>query len=465
MVLSDTLGSTMNSKNIILENGSKGGGNIPDANHQRELSQTYNMRTLNLLNFPSTSNRYNYRNVMNRARIGTITSTAKSLNILRQTLQNSINKDIQNVIQKYIDTFFRPSIANLKKNFGNNSVSEQHLQAVCRNILEEAKRMYQGPQQGNLTAANSPLNCELTDNGSDNENNSQQQTSSGKRRGHIDCESDSESNPLNSHLKSLSVKKKKFKSTPLVNKVLSKVGRAPGKLQSKGYASDMVVREGPKWDSNRLSVETKFVLGSKANKALGFGATRGRLYTKHADVFRYIGDQEDKQWLHERGLMPPAGGRAYLIIKEDIEDLLESEEYKNAPGVEVESMGNGFTVPDNMIQKMKRVMDGMRNGSCESSKARSHKNKDLSSSHPSSPSSNNILNDNSLAGDNTIDSNQHSVGTDQAESRALSPADDLDYLNSSEAPSANPSPFSLITTNSPIPAGLDSALENIQPSL
>lgn len=87
-----------------------------------------------------------------------------------------------------------------------------------------------------------------------------------------------------------------------------------------------------------------FSQGSKANKALGFGSTRGRLYTKHANLFRYIGDQEDKQWLQQHNLMPPAGGRAYLIIKQDIEELIFSDEYKNASGVNAADMGIGFQV-------------------------------------------------------------------------------------------------------------------------
>ena len=47
-----------------------------------------------------------------------------------------------------------------------------------------------------------------------------------------------------------------------------------------------VRRDGPKWDSSRLTEETLFILGSRANKALGYGQTRGRLYIKHPELFK-----------------------------------------------------------------------------------------------------------------------------------------------------------------------------------
>ena len=47
-----------------------------------------------------------------------------------------------------------------------------------------------------------------------------------------------------------------------------------------------VRRDGPKWDPGRLTEETLFILGSRANKALGYGQTRGRLYIKHPELFK-----------------------------------------------------------------------------------------------------------------------------------------------------------------------------------
>jgi deoxynucleotidyltransferase terminal-interacting protein 1 len=61
---------------------------------------------------------------------------------------------------------------------------------------------------------------------------------------------------------------------------------------------------------------------------LGFGQTRGRLYIKHPGLFKYSGDQEDKEWLSRHNLMPPTGGKAYLMVLEDIRELAETDEYR-----------------------------------------------------------------------------------------------------------------------------------------
>ena len=71
-------------------------------------------------------------------------------------------------------------------------------------------------------------------------------------------------------------------------------------------------REGPKWDPGRLTEETLFILGSRANKALGYGQTRGRLYIKHPELFKYSGDQTDKEWLAKANLMATTGGKVRL---------------------------------------------------------------------------------------------------------------------------------------------------------
>ena len=73
-------------------------------------------------------------------------------------------------------------------------------------------------------------------------------------------------------------------------------------------------REGPSWEPSRLTAETTFILGSRANKALGLGQTRGRLYMKHPELFKYSGDTEDKEWLTKNHVMSTTGGKAYLMV-------------------------------------------------------------------------------------------------------------------------------------------------------
>ena len=64
------------------------------------------------------------------------------------------------------------------------------------------------------------------------------------------------------------------------------------------------------------------------SRAMGFGATRGRLYMKHPDLFKYNGDQDDKVWLYENHHMPATGGKSYLVVLEDIKELAQTEEYQ-----------------------------------------------------------------------------------------------------------------------------------------
>ncbi|KAF3855561.1 hypothetical protein F7725_016284 [Dissostichus mawsoni] len=118
--------------------------------------------------------------------------------------------------------------------------------------------------------------------------------------------------------------------------------------------SDSIKKEGPKWEPSRLNEGSTFVLGSRANKALGMGGTRGRIYIKHADLFKYAADAKDKQWLAERHHMRATGGKmAYLLIEEDIQDLARSDDYR------MDEL-KPFSVPVWMVEKMQRAMEAQR---------------------------------------------------------------------------------------------------------
>ena len=59
-----------------------------------------------------------------------------TLDFLRGTLQHRINKDIQNVYQKYA-RFFQMAVENIQANNGKDSVTEDHVLSVFRTSLEE----------------------------------------------------------------------------------------------------------------------------------------------------------------------------------------------------------------------------------------------------------------------------------------------------------------------------------------
>lgn len=312
---------------------------------------TFNMRPYNLSCLPSTmAYRPSCRSqsmAISRAKSGCITSSAKSLDVLRQNLQKSINREIDEILQRYLEKFFKPGLENVRINNGEHSISEQHIQAVCRQILEEAKKMY----HGSYTRGNSPTSDCNVDSGRNSPSDlklgrflSKQSAAGRKRRDNSDSDSEA----------SLQLVKKKKGRPPLHQGGVLSGRSTPCKLKA-----DAVKREGPKWDPARLQAGSQFIMGAKANKALGLGATRGRLYIKHPEVFKYSGDQEDKQWLYEHNQMPATGGKAYMLLVEDIRELAETDEYRGSPGLMLDEIV-GFSVPDSMLAKMQAAMLAMR---------------------------------------------------------------------------------------------------------
>lgn len=318
------------------------------------ISNAYNMRLQTLANIPNNPTyRPTYRATsvaIHKAKVGCITNSAKSLDLLRQNLQKSINKEIGAIIQSYLDKFFKIGIENIRLNNGESSVTDDHVQAVCRQILEEAKKMYT-TETGRQSV--SPAR-ELSDNVSE-AGSSGRRSALGRRRHPSDTDSETSLRPVGN------VSKKK-KGRYIVNLT----GRStPSKL-----AMQQSKREGPKFEPERLTEETLFVMGSKANKAMGFGATRGRLYMKHPELFKYSGDQDDKTWLYEHQHMPATGGKSYLIVLDDVRELALNDEYRDATGITVESL-SGFTVPIWMIEKMRVQMIAMRTDLPKQAKYRS----------------------------------------------------------------------------------------------
>lgn len=115
-------------------------------------------------------------------------------------------------------------------------------------------------------------------------------------------------------------------------------------------------RDGPKWNPDRVTKNTLFILGSKANKVLGFGQNRGRLYARHPELVKYSGDTEDKEWLMQNNLMPTTGGKAYLMFLEDIKELTTTEEYRNSPNLQLNEL-KGFELPPFMVTKIRNYIE------------------------------------------------------------------------------------------------------------
>ncbi|KAJ9590160.1 hypothetical protein L9F63_016716 [Diploptera punctata] len=320
-----------------------------------EWKNTFNMRQVTLSNLAVSQLglRPSYRPQIpvNRLRGRCITSTAKSLDILRQNIQSAINKEIDTIIKKYLEKFFEPAVDNIRNNLGAGSVTEEHIRDVCRQILEDAKQMYCSNSQ---SRGSSPFNEH-----SDSETGSIGEYRFG-RPGVRRKESDTDSEA------SQSARKKRSKPRPPGN---FPSGRSTPLKLGKG---EPIRREGPKWDPARIMKDTLFVMGARANKVLGFGQTRGRLYIKHPGLFKYSGDQEDKEWLSRHNLMPPTGGKSYLMVLEDIKELSETDEYRNNPNLLLHEL-KGFEAPEFMLKKIRSYVSHIRtDGLPDSKKARQH---------------------------------------------------------------------------------------------
>ncbi|XP_021945627.1 AF4/FMR2 family member lilli isoform X2 [Folsomia candida] len=414
-------------------------------------SSPFNMRQYNLsvMKPPvsksavqTTSSSSNSNNNTNKS---TYTNAANSLDLLRQNIQRNINHDIQEVITKYLNIFFKQGIENIRNNLGPDSVTDDHISNMCRQILDEAKHMYplnpmalgsgkilvetsmptlnhhhhhhhhdnadqklfsapivpqqQQPLLQQQVMINNQINQQLP-NVPDTKLPLTSPSSFGIKR-----ESDTDSEA--SCMSNASKKVKKSSSSKVNNGNSSATGGGGGgnkKSNNNNSSDNSTSPQKPKkpsgpsrkhvvlWDSSRLTIDTMFIMGAKANKALGFAQTRGRLYVKHPGLFKYASDSDDKEWLSKNKLMPATGGRAYIMLLEDIEKLAKD----NTLNVTINYEDIlGFKVPDFILEKMKNYIANWKKTYAEEDEKsaaahRNRPNKSTPSSSSSSSSSSNL---------------------------------------------------------------------------
>nr|XP_054749053.1 deoxynucleotidyltransferase terminal-interacting protein 1-like [Lytechinus pictus] len=269
-----------------------------------------------------------------KTRSGVVFNPITPLEILRGTLQKRINKDIHCIFQYYAQAkdLFQPS--------GKHTGKDRHEDNSHKiNVKMHLDKM-------NLTS-----DAVLRRNDDDDCDEPER-----KRSKH---------NQDNSSTFSLRppprIQTRKRKGRPPAHHrdYTDVITTSSGNYKGSKVKVEPVKREGPKWDPSRLVPDTMFVMGAKANKALGLGATRGRLYIKHPELFKYAGDQDDKTWLYDNHLMPATGGKAYILLLDDVLHLAETEEYKECGSLAVEEL-QAFKVTPMILQKMKRHMETHR---------------------------------------------------------------------------------------------------------
>ncbi|XP_053545733.1 deoxynucleotidyltransferase terminal-interacting protein 1 [Bombina bombina] len=256
------------------------------------------------------------------------TDPAVSMDLLRAVLQPTINEEIQSVFNKYMK-FFQTAAVNVRENIGEQVDPEQLIRETCRSCLEQAKVLFSDKDKSIPKQAT--------------------ELSLMKRPRQIEEDVSLRRSPV----------PKKRKGRPPANSVYSD-RTSSGLTTMKLKASEQIRREGPKWDPDRLNESTTFVLGSRANKALGMGGTRGRIYIKHPEIFKYAADPQDKQWLTEQQHMRATGGKmAYLLIEQDILDLASNDDYRDSTELRLDEL-KPFVAPIWMIEKMKKYMEFQR---------------------------------------------------------------------------------------------------------
>uniref|UniRef100_A0A8C3U364 Deoxynucleotidyltransferase terminal-interacting protein 1 n=1 Tax=Catharus ustulatus TaxID=91951 RepID=A0A8C3U364_CATUS len=222
-----------------------------------------------------------HRQVQRRGRRSQMTTSftdpSVSMDLLRAVLQPSINEEIQGIFNKYMK-FFQTAAINVRDNVGEEVDPEQLIQETCRSCLEQAKLLF---SDGKKVVPRLPHEQAVP-----------------KRARQMDEELSRRGSPI----------PKKRKGRP-PGQSLSNDRGVSGMAAWKLKVSESVKRDGPKWDPSRLTETTTFVLGSRANKALGMGGTRGRLYIKHPHLFKYAADPQDKHWLTEQQHMRAIGGK------------------------------------------------------------------------------------------------------------------------------------------------------------
>ncbi|XP_068629753.1 uncharacterized protein [Battus philenor] len=249
-------------------------------------------------------------------------SANKSLDMLRQTIQSAVTREIDQVIKKYLEKFFVPAVNNIRLNLGDESVSEDQVRAVCRAMLDATRLLYTTPTR---PATSSNEICEI-DPSVDSRFSKQtlQNLPQSKRK---ETETDHD------------IKCKKIKQEQISEQATSPVPMS-------------ALRDPEKWNPARLNQDTLFIMGSHAHKVLGLGNCRGRLYTRHSGLPRYPADTADKEWIANHNLVNAVGGKTYIMVLEDIEELANSDAYKHNS---LPMLGEltGFKVPPFMLRKIK----------------------------------------------------------------------------------------------------------------
>ncbi|XP_073839282.1 uncharacterized protein [Musca autumnalis] len=305
-------------------------------------------------------------------------SGMRSLELVRIAVQSAFDKEIDELVKRYIETYFKPAFNNIKENLGQGAINEDALQKMCCALLENSKTQYKTTfRYKSQSSTTIPISSTLSTVSNGQENNTirmaLKRPAPTKPTTATVIEIQKRFFPDNMLIRTAnpSQPQNSTQILPVVGTLIQSQSTAfvqqspqmqqPQPLQQLQKIPPNIVGPQPRrqifWNTAHISTTTKFVLDVQANQAFGFG-TEGkerRLASKHPELIRYLPDNEDRDWLVTQQIIPQPNrnSRFLFLIYDEVCRLYQTHEvYKNKTSIDLSVMMT-FTVPDFMIQKMK----------------------------------------------------------------------------------------------------------------
>jgi hypothetical protein len=292
------------------------------------------------------------RQATKRNRMDMPNDTTKTLDILRLVFQDEMTEEIKQIIDRHLRTSFAPAFENLRRN--GLEVTDAHMNTLCIGILDGAKDAFLPSTQlkhpklcissGSLVKACVPEVVPLMDTrrvyeSDDNESDGSMVSSQGSFVGGPFSGSNSFGSP----------NRPKKRGRP--RKVDIDTGRCGTPVMNGVHPVSPL--DAAKWNPERITHETRFILGSKVNKLLSLGH-RGHIFLKYPRMLRYVGDDDDKAWLFDKNISTRMSGKVFFLTLEDVIELAQGE---NASIQVLNDLRRySFIPPDNILTKIRQSM-------------------------------------------------------------------------------------------------------------
>jgi deoxynucleotidyltransferase terminal-interacting protein 1 len=247
----------------------------------------------------------------------------QALHMMRLILQPSFNKELFALVSDYLEIFYQAA-GNITNNGSHDRIDEGKVQELVTGMLSEACRALHGEHQ----EPKLPKMYLVSD-----------------TDGH----------------------------TPMSRQKLirDKESRPPPQRQSRKPAgerstSGRQIPDTSNWNPDQITESSKFVLGVRANEAYGYSGYRGKIYYVHPNLFRYNTDNEDRKYLLEHRKLTLQGGRAFLVLYDQIVQIMQTNTYYSDNETVVQEVkmleDQAFTLPRFILRK---VIDLMKDQICK----------------------------------------------------------------------------------------------------